>query len=335
MPTVEVDVNALKDNISYIKNKIGKCLCAVVKANAYGHGLTGVAQCIENDVDLFAVATVNEAETLVQAGIVKDIIVLGNQRYVHKLAANIIPTVCNEINVHDLFGLTNRISIAVNTGMNRIGCEPNKLKDIFFAAKNSGMEICGIFTHLYNETDIESCKAQLSRFNESIKPFIGQTKLHCCASNCLLLPDNFYFDTVRVGLAMYGYGYENLKPVMKVYAPIIQINEIKRGEHIGYGTFTATSDMTIATVRLGYGDGFRRIDNAYLSVNGTVCKVVGNICMDICMTDVTSVDCKVGDRAYFLGENITMSDLCNRYNTISHEVLTMINERAKRVYVEK
>lgn len=334
MPTVEIDIAAIKHNIAYIKSKTNTKFCAVVKADAYGHGLVGTATRIEKDVDFFAVATYNEAVELAMAAIKKKILILGNDLCDALYPNNIIPVVTSVKDIEFLRGKAKEISIAVNTGMNRIGCLPEQLPHIIGKALEFGFKIHGIFTHLFNEHDLKNCYSQLNDFLYCTLPYRELINcFHVCASNCLVLPEIFHLDAVRAGLAMYGYGYDGVIPAMRVFADIVQINNVPTGAHIGYGDYTTDKPIKTATLRVGYGDGFRRIDGAAVSVNGTKCPIVGNICMDMCIADVTSVPCNVGDRAYILGDKMTMNDLTRQYNTISHEVLTMFGARFKRIYV--
>jgi alanine racemase len=336
MLTVEVDIAAVRQNIGFIRNKVHTGFCAVVKADAYGHGIEGISAFIEDYVDCFAVATAEEALKLSAVGIRKDILILGCENEIrHCLPENVIPTLCSAPQAEEVKGKAVAVSIAVNTGMNRLGCRPDETRSVFLAALNCGLNVRGIFTHFYNESDKTACADQFSEFLSCALPLRESVRyLHCCASNCLIMPEVYHLDMVRVGLAMYGYGYEGVKPAMNIYTAVIQITSIKAGERIGYGDCAAKNDMRLATLRVGYGDGFRRIDNAFVSINGKKCDIVGRICMDMCMADVTNVVCKVGDRAYILGNGIKMEDICKIHNTISHEVLTMINERAERIYVE-
>ena len=336
MLTVEVDIAAVRHNIIYIKNKIHTAFCAVVKADAYGHGIEKTSALIEDYVDCFAVATADEALKLSAVGIRKNILILGCENEIQSaLPDNVIPTLCSASQVKAIEGKARAVSIAVNTGMNRIGCRPEELRSVVLEALNCGLGIRGIFTHFYNENDKIACANQFSEFLSCTRPLRESVKcIHCCASNCLVLPEVYHLDMVRVGLAMYGYGYDGVKPAMKIYTIVVQINYVQAGERVGYGDYVAKNDMRLATIRVGYGDGFRRTDNVFVSINGKRCNIVGRICMDMCMADVTGVVCNIGDRAYVLGNGIEMEDICKIHNTISHEVLTMINGRAERSYIE-
>ena len=334
MLTVRVDLSKIKYNISYIKSATNTEFCAVVKANAYGHGLCEFSKAVEEDVDCFAVATEYEALKLVKSGITKKILVFNYGYSNETMPKNVIPSVFSVEGVEALKGKVSEVSIAVNTGMNRFGVSPDNFDKVFESALKHGLSVHGAYTHFFNESDDSSCKRQFMEFKRAISCIKDSgIKFHCCASNCLVLPREYYLDMVRVGLAMYGYGYRGVVPAMDIYTDIIWTGNVSAGEHIGYGDFVAPKKMKIASVRVGYGDGFRRIKNHYVSVDGVLCPVMGNVCMDVCIIDVSDINCKVGQRVCILGENIDFDDVCVTHSTISHEVLTMINERAERIYV--
>ena len=207
--------------------------------------------------------------------------------------------------------------------MNRLGCKPNEVKDfVKFALKNN-LTIDSIYSHLYNPSDIELSSRQLSLFSGAIKEVNLPFKAHISASSCLYLPRSFHLDAVRIGIALYGYSNVNLIPALKVFSKVLMINEVKRGERIGYGNFVARCDMRIATVRLGYGDG-----ELCFIVNGKPCYTVGAICMDTCMVNINGVACKIGDTV-----ELDIKWLIKNYGICEYEAVTLLNERAKREYV--
>lgn len=336
MLTAEINLETIKNNISFIKQRVETDVYAVVKADAYGHGAVPVAQYIANVVDGFAVATDFGALELVESGVKKPILILEPELSGTKLPGNVVPSVSNIDDVRRIKGVARGAHIAINTGMNRFGCDPRDLHRIMDVARDCELEVYGAFTHFYNERDKLACAEQFDKFLSCVLPIRDRIKkLHCCASNCLILPEVYRLDAVRPGLAMYGYGYDGVRPAMTIYSNVLQINDVQKGEHIGYGDFAADKNMRIATIRLGYGDGFWRRNGHRLIVNGQYCPVVGKVCMDACMIDVSDVRCKVGDKAFILADNAQMNDICVTHNTILHEVLTMISRRIKRKHVEK
>lgn len=336
MLTAEIDLKTIKNNALYIKKSVKTDVYAVVKADAYGHGAVPVAKYIANVVDGFAVATDFEALELAESGIGKNILILGPELSGTKLPENIIPSISAVEDVRRIKGMTRKVHISINTGMNRFGCDPRDLYRIMNVANDCEVEVRGVFTHFYNEQDKSACSEQFNKFLSCVLPVRDRIKrLHCCASNCLILPEVYRLDAVRPGLAMYGYGYDGVQPAMTIYSNVLQLNDVRKGEHIGYGSFTADKNMRIATVRLGYGDGLWRRNGHRLIVNGKYCPVVGMVCMDVCMIDVSDVQCKVGDKAFLLADSLQMNDICITHNTIPHEVLTMISRRIKRKYVKR
>jgi len=336
MLTAEVDLGVIKSNAEYIRKRVNTEVYAVVKADAYGHGAARVAKCIEKVVDGFAVATDYEATELMNANIKKPVLILGTEISGIKLAENVIVSVATPEQIRAIKGIASSVHIAVNSGMNRLGCKPSDIIDLLKVTDECGVFVTGAFTHFYNERDEKTCAEQFDEFLSGVLPLRNIIRrLHCCASNCLILPEVYRLDAVRPGLALYGYGYDGVKPAMKIYSNIVQINDVRVGEHIGYGNYVSDKNMRVATVRLGYGDGFWRRNGHKLLVNGKYCRVVGLVCMDACMIDVSEVACKNGDKAYVLANNEQMNGICITHNTISHEVLTMISRRVKRIYVNE
>ena len=335
MPILEIDTNALRLNLDRIKSKVKVPICAVVKADAYNHGAVEVARLIWDKVDSFAVANEDEAIELYQSGIRNDILILGETFNGAKLPKNVIPSVSTYESFKQLSARTVRVQVKINTGMNRAGCDALGLERIISEAKYSDIEICGAYSHFYNAERLEEAEKQYDSFFKIISPYKKELNLlHLCASNALILEEKYRLSLVRVGIALYGHGYDGLLPVMKISAEIVWISEVKKGEHISYGDFRANKDMRICALKIGYADGLRRTNfNAQVSIDGKKCPIVGRVCMDITVVDVSQVNCAVGDRAYLLGETISMADFCSYYKVIPHEALTMISKRIKRVYV--
>ena len=328
MLKVKVDLSAIKKNVRYVKSVYRRKICAVVKANAYGHGLIKTAQAIKNDVYAFAVATFEEAMTLFEGGIKNKIYVLGASDFTETCPHNIVLSVTNVSQLKSLTGKLNSVSIKVNTGMNRLGCEPNETDKIFRTALRYGVCVDGIYTHLYNATDEDAVVEQYFRYLEAIKNIHAPIIKHVCASSCLYLAPKYYFDMARVGIAIYGYQNKNLTPAMTVSTRILQLILVRSGQHVSYGDFTVNKDTVVATLRIGYGDGLRRNGSLCFVVNGRKCKSVGKICMDMCMIDVTGVNCKVGDEV-----TLDVDYLMKSYKITEYEALTIFNSRAKREYL--
>ena len=155
----------------------------------------------------------------------------------------------------------------------------------------------------------------------------------------LELPQEFYKDAIRPGLAVYGYGSGIVSPILSIYAPIIKIAFVRQGEHISYGDYTAPRDMLVASIRAGYADGIRRkadpnADNRFVSVNGVLCPIVGQVCMDITMVDVSKVKICYRDKVFVLGNGISANDIALAENTNVYEVLTSFKGRVNRRYIK-
>ncbi len=337
-----VNLKTLYDNLQIIKSKTEAEIYAVVKANAYGHG-TVMATFLQPYVDGFCVASFREAETLASYAIYKPIIVLGEvsdysdillrDNIVYSVGSLKAAEIINHVKPNAYF------YIKINSGMNRLGCEPNEIRDIMNYVRHNKMNCLGASTHFFNSESEQLTKNQFEKFNMVLREYRdSRFKIHCCASNALSLPKSYHCDIVRVGLALYGYGGEkSLSPVMSVYAPIVKIRNIRKGEYVGYGSYKTIKDIRMAVVQIGYGDGYRRINGneRFVSVNGKRCPILGQVCMDFCMVDISDVCADVGDEVCVLGEGVPATEIAKEYETIVYELLTSLSERAERIYVYK
>lgn len=334
-------MNALLHNIEVIKSKTKSRIYAVVKANAYGHGLA-VTTFMQPYVDGFCVATPKEAQQLAELAIYKPILILGafEKEFAFLPYENVIYTVESLSDVMAVAAHSNKLKffIKVNTGMNRLGCNEQEFEKIMNYVRHNSLNCEGAYTHFRNaDTDYESAAIQYTEFKRILSGY-NLKYTHCCASSALYLKEQYHEDIARVGLSVYGYNpnLDGLTPVMKVCTPILQIRNVNKGDNIGYGSYKADKDCRIAVVRGGYGDGYRRknIEKRRVSVNGKICEIAGQICMDMCMVDISDVNAKVGDDVYLLGEGISAYELAKNYSTIVYEVLTSFNDRVERVYVK-
>ncbi len=328
MFTVKINLSNIYNNAHCLR-KYG-ILCAVVKANAYGHGAVKVAKTIEETVECFAVATEFEALELAESGIKKDIIVFCMNDYSMRLPQNIIPTVWNKHQVLALNENTNRIAIKVNTGMNRYGCETFEVKSLYKFCAKKHKTAHSVYSHFYNASNFNHSSLQYQKFLSSVSD-LPSTVIKHIASTSAIKHGIFSMDMIRVGLGLYGYGIDGVIPSMKVYTKIMQINKVRSGEHIGYGNFVANKRMKIATLRMGYADGvFRNFNKIYFTVNGKRCPVIGTPCMDACFIDISDVKAKEGDDAILLQSSEDMKRLCEGFNTIPYEILTSFGAQRKR-----
>lgn len=364
-PTVaEIDLHALAHNLKGIRKKVGRDVkvMAVVKANAYGHGIVEVARFLQDSaVEYFGVANAEEGAVLREAGITAPIHVFTIP------AATQIPaftsfgleaTVGSETEARLLNTQARRsgkilnIHIKVDTGMNRIGVKPRDLSKL--AKVLSGLrqlEIKGVYTHFAtaDRRDKSFSKQQLALFHQSLDALriagIVPEVIHCSGSAGILdLPES-YFSMVRPGIMMYGYypsdettGSVSVKPVLSLKSRVSVVKWIEPGESVSYGRrFMAPRRTRIATLPVGYADGYMRLltGQSNVLIGGTVFPVVGTICMDQLMVDVGKTDVRVGDEAVLIGrqgrKTITAWDLASKIGTIPYEICTNISSRVPRI----
>lgn len=362
----EINLNAIQENVKAIKRKVGnRKIIAVVKANAYGHGVLQTSRAIADFVDMFAVATVEEAIELRDAGITLPILnlfcILPDQAEA-VLKYGITQTVC-KLSVCEALsssakqtGSVAKVHIKINTGMNRIGIhytEAAAFIEQVCAMPNLLLE--GIFTHFAraDEADKSHTNTQLERFNASLaacrsKNIASSVLLHASNSAAILDHPEAYFDAVRPGLILYGI-YPSaevtrsivLQPALNLKTRVTHLKNVKRGEQISYGGFyTASAPTRIATLPIGYADGYRRsLSNVgEVLIRGARAPVVGTVCMDQMMCDVGHISgIGVGDEVVLIGKQgnneITADELATRAGTISYEIFCGLGRRIERVYL--
>ncbi len=356
-----INEEKLKQNLDIIKERLkdGVGIIAVVKSNAYGNGDVLVSRVIERDVQMFAVSNVQEALRLKQGGITKDILILGHveEEYITEiLKHDFIQTIASiekaeniEQVLSDVHGKM-RVHIKVNTGMNRNGFNyklPEKILDL---KKLAHIKVEGIYSHLAYGDCLEFSKKQESRFDELLEHLKKENfevgVRHLLNSAGIFNADLKQYDAVRPGISLYGY-YPNkevkvkekakkgkmLRPVLSIESEIKFVRRISQTGIVSYdGRFVAPCDMTIGVVPVGYDDGYSRAfsNKANVIIKGVKCKVLGSICMNAFMVDLTKVlekgeKVKVGDKVTLLGEEgrvrITADDLAKIARTISYEIL--------------
>ena len=369
---VEVNLSNLDYNIKNIIAKAGpdKEIIGVIKADAYGHGSVAVADVLrQNGVKTFAIATLQEAITLREAGATEAIIMLGltPDMYADTIVKyDITPVVCDSMNakaISDAAAAAGKIVeglIAVDTGMGRIGYLADDTETAIFDIKKIEMlpnfKIKGMFSHMatadaYDKTFSHQQEEKYNRFYDALTaagisiPF----KTLANSASIMELP-TVHFDAVRPGIVLYGCypsaevdkNQLSIKPVMSVKANIVHLKDVPVGFSCGYGRkFIAERPSRIATLALGYADGYPRPYSAQAKVivNGVVCPVAGNICMDQCMVDVTDVpEVKVGDEVIIMGTDgvntILADDIADATGTINYEICCAFGQRLPKVYVK-
>ena len=366
---VEVNLSNLDFNIKNIKKKAsGREIIGVIKADAYGHGSVEVAKVLrENGVKTFAIATLQEAITLREAGAKEEIIMLGltPDMYADVLVEyDITPVVCNLENAKAISeaakkaGKTVSGLIALDSGMGRIGYltdDDSAIDEIKQISTLSNFKIKGIFSHMATADayDKSFAKLQEYRYMEFYKKLIEagvDIPFRTLANSASIMEiPTIHYDAVRPGIILYGCypSHEvdknelDLKPVMSVKANIVHLKDVPVGFSTGYGRkFISKRPSKIATLALGYADGYPRPYSQFAKVivNGVIAPIAGNICMDQCMVDVTDVpNVKIGDEVIIMGSDgkntILADDIADATGTINYEITCAFGQRLPKVYV--
>lgn len=364
----EIDLDALLNNFKLLCGYLpeGTKRLAVIKADAYGHGAVRVAKALEAEADCFGVARADEGLELRQAGIKTDVLILGytSPDYYKTLIKNsLMPTVYRLDDAEALnvaageLGATASIHIALDTGMSRIGFAPSEESAEIISRINalSNIKIEGIFSHFANadnRSEPSFTELQSRRFAEFVDllenkgVFIPIKHLCNSAGICSLDP---VYNMARMGICLYGHlpdpdfkskNTHLLRPVMSLCSQVIHVHEIESRVPVGYNcTFVSDRKMKVATVCAGYADGYPRIvsNKAFVTVNGKAARVIGRICMDQFMCDVTNIDdVTVGTKVVLFGaeENgeVTAEQLAKLAQTNSYEILCAVSKRVPRVY---
>lgn len=365
----EINLSAIESNLKELKKIIhdGVKVLAVVKADAYGHGAVGVALDIQNEVDYFAIAELGEALELRKAGVVKPILILSYtspKQYEAIIENNITQTVFNFDDAVEIskaaqrLGKTALVHIAVDTGMSRIGffCNGESADAVKKITELPNLIVEGLFSHFAcaDSIDRASVNHQQALFSDFVKALeergVKIPLKHICNSAGLLTGCEQY-DMVRLGIVMYGLypekwlndGSVNIKPAMRIVSHITHIKDVPEGTGVSYGHTYFTSKKTrIATVCIGYADGYQRAlsNNAYVIVNGELAPIIGRVCMDQLMVDVSGIsNARVGDEVTILGSDgiaeITPEELAELAGTINYEVICQFQKRVAIVHCRK
>ena len=355
-PTImEIDLNNFDYNINQIKKIIGDNvdIMPVIKANGYGTYINTRLD-ILNNFKIVAVATVDEGVFLRELGYEKEIFVL-NQPYKSEIKKiidnNIVIGISSDEFARELGKVDKKITVhlEIGTGMGRTGIHPYKVEE-YLKKLNSNIVVEGIYTHLSSaDSDDEYTQKQLESFQIAVKKaeeILGKIKyIHSAASNAILNYPNSHFNLVRPGIIIYGYEASDttlqkidLKPISKLKSKITFLKTVKSGTSIGYSrSYVTNRETKVATVPIGYADGFRRtFSNGFeVMIQGKKVPIIGKVCMDSFMVDVTDIDsCNVGDEVIIWdNENIKLEDLSNKCDTINYEILCTISSRVPRVFV--
>jgi len=362
---LEIDLNKLTHNVNYYRSLIGKQtqLMCMVKAMGYGSGSSEVAKTLQHiGVNYLAVAYADEGVELREASITLPIMVMSPERdsFEDIIKYNLEPEIYSfkllEDFIHalDKFGIQDAfpVHLKMDTGMKRLGFEAEDIDQLCSVLKRSKqIKVKSIFSHLvgsdnkdldtFTWTQVEQFKAA----SEKIEKAIGHITIkHICNTGGISRFKNAHFNMVRLGIGMYGFGVneeENalLQNVSTLKTRISQIKKVNQNETIGYNrNGIAEEDMIIATIPIGYADGFHRSlgnGNFGVWIHNTFCKTIGNICMDMCMIDITNIKCKEGDEVIVFETTEQVNQMAQAMNSIAYEVLTGISSRVKRVYTQE
>lgn len=366
----KINLDAILSNMEQMNNNLkdGTKMLAVVKTDGYGHGSVPVAKVLQDKDYMFGfgVATIDEALSLREAGIYLPILILGYtfpDRYDYLANEDIRPALFREDNLELLSAAAKRnnkkikVHIKVDTGMSRLGIRPDEsgLEFVKKAHDTEGIEIEGIFTHFAraDEFDKTSANNQLSVFNKFIKRIEDELNIfipikHCSNSAGVLEMQDANLDVVRPGITVYGLmpsdevslGNIKLTPALSLYSHIVFIKELEAGREISYGgTFVTDKTMRVATIPVGYGDGYPRSlsNKGYVLIHGKKAPILGRVCMDQFMADVTDIpEAKEDDLVTLVGtdgnESVTAEMIGSLSGRFNYEFVCDLGKRIPRVY---
>ena len=367
----EINLSNLDFNIKQIRKKVGmdKIITGIIKADGYGHGSVKCASVLKaNGVKSFGVATLSEAIKLRKAGYVTEqILILGltPEPYADILAEyDLTPVVCSYANAEAINNAARKAGkiiecyIAVDTGMGRIGYnpeDPSSIEDVKMITTLPQLKLVGLFSHFAtaDAADKNYAHMQENRFSGFYKALTNadiKLPIKALANSAAIMEiPTAHFDQVRPGIILYGLYPSNevdrnemeLKPVMSVKANIVHLKQVPAGTSISYGRkWTAQKDSMIATIPLGYADGYPRpySSKAEVIVHGVKAPITGNICMDQCMIDVTHVPyVRIGDEVTVMGKDgiyeVSADDIAEATGTINYEIACAFGQRLPKVYV--
>ncbi len=359
---LEINLKSLTHNLDFIKSKLknNTKLMVVVKAFGYGSDAYVVANHLQLNVDYFAVAYTNEGVTLRDAGITKPILVLHPQpiNFNTLIKRDLEPSLYSQKVLNEFADLAKNkeltdypVHIKFNTGLNRLGFRENDIDFIVSKLNQTNtLKVKSIFSHLVASEDLEEqvfTLNQIKIFNTISENFIGKIDykpmLHICNTSGILNYPDAHFDMVRCGIGLYGFGNsekenKNLKPIATLKSVISQIHNIKKGETVGYNrAYRSSSQQKTATIPIGHADGIgRQYGNGkgFVTIEGRKAPIIGNVCMDMIMVNITNIDCEEGDEVIIFGEQTSAENLAATTKSISYEIISAISQRVKRIILK-
>lgn len=360
---LEINLSALEHNLNYYRNLIPPSvkIMAMVKAYSYGSGSHEIANILQySGIDYLTVAYIDEGIDLRNAGITLPIMVMNPEidSFDRMIAWNLEPEIYNFRSLNTFINALNEATISeypihlkIDTGMHRLGFERADLPQLLNLLQlHPNVKVQSIFSHLVGSDSAtfdnftEQQHETFKEVTQAIIEVIGyKPLLHISNSAAIALHPELQYDMVRLGIGLYGiasdnYTQDKLKPISTLKTHITQIRSIKAGDSVGYSRRGVLErDSLIATVNIGYADGyFRDFGNGvgYMIVKGKPAKVIGVVCMDMCMLDITDItDVKEGDEVIVFGEGLSINVLAEWADTIPYEILTSVSQRVKRIYV--
>ncbi len=358
--TLEVNLSAIVANLNYYRSQMhsGTKLVCMIKANGYGTGAIEIAKTLqEHRVDYLAVAVADEGVALRQAGITANIMVMNPEMTAFKTmfdydlepevySFRLLDALRHAARKEGITGWP--IHVKLDTGMHRLGFHPvdDMPRLIDYLKKQNALTPRSVFSHFvgsdddcFDEFSAMQYKMYLTGADALQEAYPHHILRHICNSAGIEHFPERQMDMCRLGIGLYGVNPRNnaiINNVASLKTTILQLRHVKAGESIGYSRRTTLDkDSLIAAIPIGYADGLNRhLGNrhGFCLVNGKKAEYVGNICMDVCMIDVTDIDCKEGDSVEIFGDDLPITELSDSLDTIPYEVLTGISERVKRVY---
>ena len=361
---LEINLDALSHNLNFYKSKLLPTtkVMVMIKAFGYGNGSYEIANLLaHHQVSYLGVAFADEGVALRKAGIKLPIIVMNpeNSAFDAMIAYQLEPEIYNLqellafqicVEQHNLYQYP--IHLKLNTGMNRLGFTQKEFSQLISNLKNANVvQVASIFSHLATSdmpNEKEFTLQQINTFqnwaNIIKKELNIQPTLHILNTSGVYHFSEYQMDMVRVGIGLYGVGNDvnedaQLQNVATLKTVILQINEINGGESVGYGRrFIANKYSKIATVAIGYADGIRRSygnGKGYVMIKGKKASIIGSVCMDMMMVDVTNLEVRVGDEVVVFGNDLRITEIAKSWDTIPYEVMTSISQRVKRIFYKE
>jgi len=356
---VTVDLEVIAANYRKIREKAGVCVMAVIKADGYGHGAVPIAKKLEKECDFFGVAALSEGQELRNAGIAAPILVLSPmhpEMFATAVELNLRPAIFRYEDAVALseaaqkLGKTAPFHIAVDTGMSRIGFQVTE-EDADICKRICalpGLQAEGLFSHFAtaDSDDLTKTNAQAEKFrafDEMLKARGIEISIRHLDNSAGIQNFGAHYEMVRAGIILYGLepschvDITGLKPALSWYSRVAFVRTLEPGREIGYGgTFVTEKSTRVATVPVGYADGYRRSlsNKFYVLVRGQKAPILGRVCMDQLMVDVTNIpDAEIGDQVTLLGETITAEEMGEAANSFNYETVCAIGKRVPRYYL--